>query len=66
MTLSENMYNPKKVDDWTNQVTDNCLQGLQKLQKHFKYVVTCIIMQKNGAGLHTSAGMFWDTKKDGT
>jgi len=27
--------------------------------------VTCIIMQKNGAGLHTTATTYWDTKKDG-
>lgn len=27
--------------------------------------VTCIIMQKNGAGLHTASTCFWDTKSDG-
>jgi hypothetical protein len=27
--------------------------------------VTCIIMQKNGAGLYTTVTTFWDTKKDG-
>jgi dynein light chain Tctex-type 1 len=27
--------------------------------------VTCIIMQKNGAGMHTAAAAFWDTRKDG-
>eukprot|EP00500_Bicosoecida_sp_ms1_P002962 CAMPEP_0203814920 /NCGR_PEP_ID=MMETSP0115-20131106/6777_1 /ASSEMBLY_ACC=CAM_ASM_000227 /TAXON_ID=33651 /ORGANISM="Bicosoecid sp, Strain ms1" /LENGTH=122 /DNA_ID=CAMNT_0050723805 /DNA_START=24 /DNA_END=392 /DNA_ORIENTATION=- len=64
-TLSENMYNPKKVNDWTNTVIDGCLKGLQTLNKSFKYIVTCIIMQKNGAGLHTTATTFWDVKKDG-
>lgn len=28
--------------------------------------VTCIIMQKNGAGLHTASTCFWDTKSDGS
>jgi hypothetical protein len=110
MTLSENVYNPKKVNDWTNSVIDQCLKGLQALGKPFKYIgtprrcghpahvaalrtpplfppcalrssvipcigficrclalraVTCIIMQKNGAGLYTTATTFWDTKKDG-
>ena len=113
LTLSENVYNPKKVNDWTNAVIDQCLKGLQALGKPFKYIgthgpppalprpptpvraldamvvsapcpharmaivcadlarggcspVTCIIMQKNGAGLYTTATTFWDTKKDGT
>eukprot|EP00929_Paragymnodinium_shiwhaense_P075329 TRINITY_DN38506_c0_g1_i1.p1 TRINITY_DN38506_c0_g1~~TRINITY_DN38506_c0_g1_i1.p1 ORF type:complete len:122 (+),score=21.89 TRINITY_DN38506_c0_g1_i1:45-410(+) len=65
MTLSENRYNPKKVNDWTNAVIDQCLKGLQALNKPFKYIVTCIIMQKNGAGLYTTATTYWDTKKDG-
>lgn len=37
-TLSENMYNPKKVNDWTNTVIDGCLKGLQTLNKSFKYI----------------------------
>lgn len=64
-TLSEVQYDHEKVAAWTNQVIDACLKGLQGLGKPFKYVVTCILMQKNGAGLHTAAGAFWDTKKDG-
>lgn len=40
-TLSENMYNPKKVNDWTNSVIDTCLKGLQLLHKSFKYIGAC-------------------------
>jgi len=64
-TLSEVQYDPEKVAVWTNAVTDACLKGLQSLSKPFKYIVTCIIMQKNGAGLHSAVGAFWDSKKDG-
>jgi Tctex-1 family protein len=28
--------------------------------------VTCVIMQKNGAGLHTASSCFWDNATDGT
>lgn len=28
--------------------------------------VTCVIMQKNGAGLHTASSCFWDSSTDGT
>mmetsp|Transcript_5980 Transcript_5980/g.8209 ORF Transcript_5980/g.8209 Transcript_5980/m.8209 type:complete len:121 (+) Transcript_5980:74-436(+) len=63
--LNEVMYNPKKVDDWTNAIVDSCVKELQSQNRPFKYVVTCIIMQKNGAGMNTSASMFWDSGKDG-
>jgi dynein light chain Tctex-type 1 len=64
-TLKDASYNPKKVNDWTNTVVDGCLKGLQTLQRPFKYIVTCIICQKNGAGMNTAATCFWDTNKDG-
>jgi len=28
--------------------------------------VTCTIMQKNGAGLHTASSCFWDNSTDGS
>ena len=34
---------------------ESVLKSLQAVNKPFKYVVTCIIMQKNGAGLHTAS-----------
>lgn len=64
-TLSSVAYDQEKVNLWTTQVVDSTLKGLQSLEKQFKYVVTVIIMQKTGAGLHTSAGAFWDTRRDG-
>ena len=36
------------------------------LNKPFKYIVTCVIMQKNGAGLHTSSSCYWDNSTDGS
>lgn len=64
-SLNEHSYNPKKVNEWSNIVVTNCLKDLQQLNRPFKYIITCIIMQKNGAGLNTSTSMFWDTSKDG-
>ena len=28
--------------------------------------VTCVIMQKNGAGLHTASSCYWDNSTDGS
>eukprot|EP00953_Heterococcus_sp_UTEX-ZZ885_P036660 18867-Heterococcus_DN1.PRE.3 len=58
------MLDVQQVTDWTNHIVDNCLRELQSLNKPYKYIITCIIMQKNGAGLNTAASMYWDTEKD--
>lgn len=64
-TLNQHQYNSKKVNEWTNSIVQNCLKELQALARPFKYIITCIIMQKTGAGLNTTASMFWDAAKDG-
>ena len=58
-------YDPDRVTIWANQVGEVVLKGLQQMGKNYKYVITTIIQQKNGAGLHTAAGLYWDGKKDG-
>lgn len=64
-TLNQHQYNSKKVNEWTNSIVQNCLKELQALARPFKYIITCIIMQKTGAGLNSTASMFWDASKDG-
>ncbi len=63
--LHEAQYNNKKVNEWTNAIVTQCLKELQALARPFKYIITCIITQKNGGGLNTSNSMFWDASKDG-
>ena len=65
-TIGANSYMQAKVNQWTNGVVESCLAGLTKLQKPFKYIVTCVIMQKNGAGLHTASSCYWDNSTDGS
>ena len=31
----------------------------------FSFTVTSVIMQKNGAGLHTASSCYWDNSTDG-
>lgn len=64
--LNENSYNSKKVNEWTNTIVTTCLKDLQALSRPYKYIITCIIMQKNGAGLNTSCSMYWDSTRDGS
>merc|ERR1739837_37079 len=64
--IGGNSYVHNKVNQWTNSVVESCLASLTKLQKPFKYIVTCVIMQKNGAGLHTASSCYWDNSTDGS
>jgi len=64
--IGGNAYQHNKVNQWTSNVVEQCLNQLTKLGKPFKYIVTCVIMQKNGAGLHTASSCFWDNSSDGS
>jgi dynein light chain Tctex-type 1 len=64
--IGGNAYSQQKVNQWTSSVVEQCLSQLVKLNKPFKYVVNCVIMQKTGAGLHTSSSCFWDNTTDGS
>lgn len=64
--LGTNVYTPKKVPAWTSSIVENTLKTLQNQQKPYKWIVTAIIMQRTGAGLHTASTCFWDTKTDGS
>mmetsp|Transcript_30087 Transcript_30087/g.65013 ORF Transcript_30087/g.65013 Transcript_30087/m.65013 type:complete len:111 (+) Transcript_30087:101-433(+) len=63
--LGSSVYSKDRVNAWSSQIIDDTLKELAKLQKPFKYVVTSIIMQKNGSPLHTGLSLYWDTKTDG-
>ncbi|KAH1186433.1 hypothetical protein KIL84_019182 [Mauremys mutica] len=58
-------YNHNKVNQWTATIVEQSLTHLVKLGKTYKYIVTCAVMQKCGAGLHTASSCFWDTTTDG-
>ncbi|XP_034279692.1 dynein light chain Tctex-type 3 [Pantherophis guttatus] len=59
-------YNPDSVNKWIAAIIERSLANLVKLGKTYKYIVTCAVMQKCGAGLHTASSCFWDTTTDGT
>ncbi|KAK2878802.1 hypothetical protein Q8A67_019593 [Cirrhinus molitorella] len=65
-TIGNNSYQHSKINQWTSNIVELSLSQLTKLGKPFKYIVTCIILQKNGAGLHTASSCFWDNSTDGS
>eukprot|EP01060_Flectonema_neradi_P038671 TRINITY_DN8199_c0_g1_i1.p1 TRINITY_DN8199_c0_g1~~TRINITY_DN8199_c0_g1_i1.p1 ORF type:complete len:119 (+),score=18.43 TRINITY_DN8199_c0_g1_i1:63-419(+) len=64
-TLQGQVWNNKKVEGWTSNIIEHCLKRLSEMKKPFKYIVTCIMMQKSGAGLHSSFSAYWDNSADG-
>ena len=64
--ITQDLYfQPEKINSWCQQIMDQCLKEYSKMGKPFKYVVTCFIMQRNGAGFQCASTCFWDTKTDG-
>ncbi|MES1908184.1 MAG: hypothetical protein MHM6MM_001165 [Cercozoa sp. M6MM] len=64
--VGHEMYTERNVDEWTTSIIEGALRGLQLLNKPYKYVVTCVLMQKNGAGLHSASTCYWDGSRDGS
>eukprot|EP00879_Flechtneria_rotunda_P008140 GHRR01008525.1.p1 GENE.GHRR01008525.1~~GHRR01008525.1.p1 ORF type:complete len:157 (+),score=25.53 GHRR01008525.1:66-536(+) len=64
--LQNQQYTEQKVSQWTSACLEGCMKRLTSLNKPYKYVVTCIILQKTGAGLCTAASCFWDQITDGS
>jgi len=64
-TLGNASFNSQKVDQWTSSIIETILKTLQPQNKPFKYIVTAIIMQRTGAGLHSSCVAHWDAATDG-
>lgn len=63
--LAQEKWHPKKIDGWVKDITEISLKSLSEMKKPFKYVVTCIVMQKTGAGLSTGFTGLWDNTRDG-
>mmetsp|Transcript_8772 Transcript_8772/g.11582 ORF Transcript_8772/g.11582 Transcript_8772/m.11582 type:complete len:122 (-) Transcript_8772:71-436(-) len=62
--LSDSVYEESKVPQWIESICEKCMDELAQMQRPFKYIVTCLIMQKNGAGLHVGESAHWDVAND--
>ncbi|XP_054706109.1 dynein light chain Tctex-type 1-like [Uloborus diversus] len=64
--IERNVYQHSKVKQWSDKIVEQILNSLKDLHKPFKYIATCVIMQKNGAGFHTASSCYWDNTTDGS
>ncbi len=64
--LKEKVWNDTAVQGWIDEICARITGELIDMKKPFKYVVTCTVMQKNGAGLHAAHACYWDSANDNT
>jgi dynein light chain Tctex-type 1 len=63
--IGDSAFLHAKIDSWTSSIAEGCLKRLASLAKPFKYVITCNLSQKVGAGLHAASCTRWNDKTDG-
>jgi len=64
--LAPHDYNEDTLPHWIDQITTDTLEELHSHKKPYKYIVTCNIMQRTGAALHSAKSAWWDGVSDGS
>jgi dynein light chain Tctex-type 1 len=64
--LKAQEFKASTVNSRCTAIVDDVTKKLSALNKPFKYVTSCVIMQKNGAGLHLAVSLLWDQTTDGS
>ena len=57
-------YNEALVPRWISDINEDIIKKLVLLQKPYKYMANCMIMQKNGAACASSNTTLWDSTTD--
>merc|ERR1712224_726345 len=63
--LRDKKYEEELVPHWVNYVCETVMAKLIGHKKPFKFVVTCMITQRTGAGVHSATSAHLDTVNDG-
>jgi dynein light chain Tctex-type 1 len=63
-TLRNRDFKAGVINQWSSSIAEEITKRLCALNKPFKYVASCVIMQKTGAGLHLATSTFWDQTTD--
>jgi len=65
-TFEDSVYQHSKVSAWNTQIVETCINRLTAKTINFKYIVTCVILQKNGTGFFAGSSVYWDSAHDGS
>ena len=68
--LGDNAFDASKVQEWCQKVVSSVLKKLVEANKsqdfQYKYVVNTTILERTGAGLHSTSSCLWDKSSDGS
>ncbi len=63
--LKDQIYSDDLTQFWGNKICEIILTRLVDLKKPSRYSIDCLIMQRNGAGLHSASAAYFDNTADG-
>lgn len=61
---NEKIFENEKLKDWTDTIVRETLQELAELNQPFKYILTCDIIQRYGAGIYSHSSCFFNPTTD--
>ena len=63
--LEAKRFTSNKTGEWVDAIGSGIISQLKEACQNFKYVVSCVIVQKTGSGLHSEIVSHWDASTDG-
>lgn len=63
-TIGDSPYSHARTEEWTNAIVENLVMRLVSIDRDYKYVTTCMIVQKSGAGMRSATSCFWNAETD--
>jgi dynein light chain Tctex-type 1 len=58
------MWDEKKVPFWINEICEKTMHGLLELKYPYKFIVTCMLIQKTEKPLYGCFSMHWENNID--
>jgi dynein light chain Tctex-type 1 len=65
LVLSNETWEEKRAPHLINEICEKTMKSLAELQRPYKYIVTCMLMQKTGAGVQSTYSCSWENNSDG-
>jgi hypothetical protein len=59
-------YSGKMIESVIPRLSQQCVESLQKIdtENGYKFLVSCVICQNNGTGLHKGSACLWNAETD--
>ena len=63
--LETAQWEEEKVPGWINEVIEKAMKSLSELKTAYKFIVTCMMVQKTDKALFSCASTNWENSTDG-